>query len=173
MQVAEEAFSADGVAVGMDDIARAARLGVGTLYRHFPTKEALFLAIVRRHLEQLNADGLAALDDDDPGEAFFHFIARMVEEAGAKRNVLEALLEAGIDASHQMDDLKAELNATVGHMYERAKGAGAVRGDIAMDELLPLLFGTCMAMCRLDVADSTRRKTLDVLFDGLRPPRSR
>ena len=85
LQVAQELFATEGLAVPIDGIARRAGLGVGTLYRHFPTKEALFEAIVVGRMEQLVEAARAGARAHDRGGAFFGFLTRMVEEGRRRK----------------------------------------------------------------------------------------
>src|SRR5712691_4544222 len=81
LDAARAAFAAQGLSVPLDEIARHAGVGPGTLYRHFPTKEALIEAVVHDRLQGLAADGAALLDAPDPGAAFFAFLGRLAAEA--------------------------------------------------------------------------------------------
>src|ERR1035441_8815003 len=80
LEAARAAFAAEGIAVPLDDIARRAGVGAGTVYRHFPTKEALFEAVVADQLQLLVGDAREALRADDAGEAFFGFLATVIDE---------------------------------------------------------------------------------------------
>ena len=80
LEAAREAFAAEGIVVPLDDIARRAGVGAGTVYRHFPTKEALFEAVVADQLQLLVGDAREALRADDAGEAFFGFLATVIDE---------------------------------------------------------------------------------------------
>jgi AcrR family transcriptional regulator len=85
LEAAQEAFAADGLAVPLDDIARRAGVGPGTVYRHFPSKAVLFEAVVQARIEQLIEAARALATADDPGEAFFAFFVRAVERASLNR----------------------------------------------------------------------------------------
>lgn len=165
---AEAAFAASGLAVPMDEIARAAGVGVGTLYRHFPTKEALFAAIVRDHLERLRDEVEALADAPDAGAVFFSFLDRLVEETANKRDLLEEFGRAGIDATSGVADLKASFNAGLDRLLERAKAAGAVRTDLSGTDLVHLLMGSCLAFSQIAQDDESRRRLTGVVLDGLR-----
>lgn len=172
MRAADAAFASGGPAVSMDEIAGAAGVGVGTLYRHFPTKEALFVAVVGHHLALL-CDEVEALEDaGDPGAAFYVLLGRMVQEATDKRDLIDALSKAGIDPSDGAGEVKERLHKAVGVLFERAKQAGAVREDLGVDELLSLLMGTCTAMCQVGADPTARARMMAVIFDGLRPHRA-
>ena len=95
LEAAESVFAAEGISVPVDVIAEKAGVGVGTLYRHFPTKEKLFEAILIDRLSAIAADARARMDAEDPGAAFFAFLQYLVEESALKRDLIQALLGAG------------------------------------------------------------------------------
>lgn len=168
VRAADEAFASGGPTVSMDEIAGAAGVGVGTVYRHFPTKEALFVAVVSHHLSLLCDEVETMRDASDPGAAFYDLLDRMVQEATDKRDLIDALSQAGIDPSDGAAEVKERLHAAVGALFERAKQTGAVRDDLGVDELLSLLMGTCTAMCQVHADQAARGRMMAVIFDGLR-----
>ena len=95
LRAAREAFAESGYGVPLDEIAARAGVGPGTVYRHFPAKEALFQAVVTARIEDLLGDARARADNDDPGGAFFGFLGRVAEEAAAKRDLPDAIAIAG------------------------------------------------------------------------------
>jgi AcrR family transcriptional regulator len=130
LEVAETVFANEGLDVPIDEIARRAGLGIGTLYRHFPTKEALFAAIVIGRLERVIEDAKARLLAPDADEAFFGFVAFLVAESSKKKDFLHALATSGYDVRRAMGDTKAELGRVTGKLLKRAQDAGAVRKDV-------------------------------------------
>jgi AcrR family transcriptional regulator len=159
LDAADAAFAVDGVAAPMDEIARRAGVGVGTLYRHFPTKEALVEAIVARRVEGLVGDAGELLAGDDPGAAFFEFVGRVVEMGAAKRDLAEALDVAPAVS----DQVKLGLRCALGELLARAQSAGAVRPDVEAGDVMALLAAAFAAPDRL----------LAVVRDGLRAPGQR
>lgn len=172
LEAAEEVFARDGIAVPVDVVAARAGVGVGTLYRHFPTKEALFEAVV-----QLRLDELLAAASVEPGgdatEAFFSFLEKMCEQVALKHDLFDALAEAGVDlktrCATQVDALKESVRA----MHRRAIDGGGVRGDVTTDEVMGLVLGACSqgnAPSPDGSANSTERM-VRVVCDGLRAGR--
>jgi AcrR family transcriptional regulator len=164
LAAAEEAFAADGLAVPLDDIARLAGVGAGTVYRHFPSKEALFQAVVLDRITQFaeEARGLAAADD--PGEVFFDYFVRVIKQASLNRALCDALTEStgtGFKA-----DAGDDFRVAFAVLLERAQAAGAVRGDIDGDDLRALIVG-CLAVERYAPGS---RHLVRVVVDGLRTP---
>jgi AcrR family transcriptional regulator len=167
LEVAQEVFATEGLAVPIDEIARRAGLGVGTLYRHFPTKEALFAAIVVTRMDEVAADARARLDAEAPGKAFFAFLVRMVDGWRQKKDFIDALMSAGVD----LEDLaraKEALHRELGKLLERAQEAGEVRGDVSIREIMALIAGTIGSLDRHGISAKGRERMLAVIFDGLR-----
>ncbi|WP_410658436.1 TetR/AcrR family transcriptional regulator [Amycolatopsis sp. lyj-112] len=162
LAAAEEAFAVDGLAVPLDEIARIAGVGAGTVYRHFPSKEALFQAVVLDRIEQFAQEARVLLGADDPGEAFFDFFRRVVKQASLNRALCDALAETtglGFKAGAGTD-FRAALQA----LLMRAQAAGAVREDIDGDDLRALIAG-CLAAERYSPES---RYLVRVVVDGLR-----
>jgi AcrR family transcriptional regulator len=168
LEVAETVFANEGLDVPIDEIARRAGLGIGTLYRHFPTKEALFAAIVIGRLERVIEDAKARLLAPDADEAFFGFVAFLVAESAKKKDFLHALATSGYDVRRAMGDTKAELGRVTGKLLKRAQEAGAVRKDVEAEEVLALVHGTSASIERLGPAARRQQRLVAVLCDGLR-----
>src|SRR5580692_12944592 len=151
LRVAQEVFAAEGLAVPIDEIARRAGLGVGTLYRHFPTKEALFEAIVIGRMQILVGEAREGCSAKDAGEAFFAILVRIAEEGAVKRDFLDALASAGSDVARVLGGLKEELHAAFEHLLKRAQRAKAVRRDVKAREVMALATGALGACKRLGV----------------------
>lgn len=167
LDAARGAFAADGLSVPLDEIARRAGVGPGTLYRHFPTKESLIQAVVEDRLRRLAGDGAALRDSADPGAAFFAFIDRLAAEAGPKRDLFDALSSAGVQAGPAVMEAVGDLHAQITDLLTRAQRAGAVRADIGRAELTALLSGILFAMRPRPGTDQAL--LLAVFRDGLRP----
>jgi AcrR family transcriptional regulator len=169
LEVAQAVFATEGLAVPIDEIARRAGLGVGTLYRHFPTKEALFLAIVVDRMERLVTDARALAKAADPGEAFFEFLSRVIQQGSAKRDFMDALSSAGADLG-ALAKIKGAYRAALGLLLKRAQDAGAARRDVSVLEVQALIMGAFVSMERLGAgAAQGRKRMIAIVCDGLRP----
>jgi AcrR family transcriptional regulator len=169
LDAAEEVFAAEGVAVPIDAVAERAGLGVGTLYRHFPNKEALFEAIVMDRITQLVATAKEFELAEDPGQALFSFLQEFAAQASSKRDLFEALGSAGIDLKARCAEIVEELMRNVDVLLSRAIAAGAVRGDVPANEVVSLIVGTCHAAGDSGVTDAGLGRMVAVVLDGLRP----
>ncbi|MGV0740761.1 TetR/AcrR family transcriptional regulator [Mycolicibacterium sp. XJ870] len=166
LQVAYETFAAEGLSVPIDEIARRAGVGAGTVYRHFPAKEDLFRAVIAERIRSIVDEGRALLADEDPREALFSFLRSMVLQWGAAdRGLVDALAGLGIDVNNVVPEAEGEYLAVLGDLLRAAQQAGAVRSDVTVPEVKALMVG-CQAMQTYN-ADVAERVT-DVVFDGLR-----
>lgn len=165
LRAAQEAFAEHGMGVPLDDIAGRAGVGPGTVYRHFPTKEALFEAVVAARVEDLVAEARRRADAADPGEAFLGFLGLLTDEAGVKRDLSDVLVAPLTVATSLRDDLRAALDV----LLTRAQQAGAIRPELRIDDLFTLLKGLMAAL--VDASADARERVAAVVVDGLRAPR--
>ncbi|BAX90821.1 TetR/AcrR family transcriptional regulator [Mycobacterium shigaense] len=169
LDVAYETFAAEGLAVPIDEIARRAGVGAGTVYRHFPTKEALFAAVIDDRMRHLVDDGYALLRSGEPGEALFTYLRSLVLKWGARdRGLVDALAGLGINIETVAPEAEEAFLAMLGELLSAAQQAGAARRDIGVREVKSLLVG-CQAMEAYDSALAER--VTDVVVDGLRAGR--
>lgn len=169
LEVAQAVFAAEGLRVPIDEIARRAKLGVGTLYRHFPTKEALFQAIVLDRIEAMLREARALANAAEPGGAFFDFLSRLVEEGMKKRDFMDVLAETGFDVERVAGDARREFRRALAKLLTRAQRAGAVRKDVNVSDVLALVAGVHVAVRRVGDVRSSKR-LITVVRDGLRAP---
>jgi len=168
LEVAHAVFASEGIAVPIDEIARRAGFGVGTLYRHFPTKEALFGAVIIDHVERVLETARALATSSDPGHALLGCLIRIVEEGGVKRHLFDALAGAEFPEKARYEELKHELERTIEVLLVRAQKARAVRRDVDIDDVLALLTGAFAAVDRRAGDRLTNARLLALVFDGLR-----
>ena len=168
LEAAREAFAAEGIAVPLDDIARRAGVGAGTVYRHFPTKEALFEAVVADQLELLTDDAREALHADDAGAAFFGFLATVIADARMKKDLAEALAATGTGLQAATRQHGQELRAVLGELLARAQQRGAVRDGIDESDVHAIVMAALAA--EQHRADPRPGRLAAMICDGLRPP---
>src|SRR5947207_7935282 len=124
LDAATEAFAASGPDVSIDEIALAAGVGQGTVFRRFPTKDDLMYAVIERHVAQMTRIAEEALAEDDPGDAFFTFIHRVAELVMSTPGLHKCVVHCGEKPG------AAELEKLGDKVVSRAQRAGAVRRDI-------------------------------------------
>jgi AcrR family transcriptional regulator len=168
LEAAEVVFSLEGVSVPIDKVAERAGVGVGTVYRHFPTKEDLFEAIVMMRLNDLLAMAKTEVTAQAPGTALFSYLQQLASQASAKHDLFDALGAAGFDFKARCAEKVDEMKECIGRLLARAQQAGAVRKDMTVDELLGLVMGTCQAAAEAGLGDEACQHMVAIVCDGIR-----
>jgi AcrR family transcriptional regulator len=168
LEVAAAAFAAEGLAVPLDEIARRAGVGPGTLYRHFPAKETLIEAVLQDRLDRLADDARALTGADDPVAALLGFLDRLVAEAGPKQDLVDALASTGTDISADLAATGARLRDEIGQLLGRAQASGGIRRDLSVADLMALIAGLLMALRPRPSGRPDPGHLVAVLQDGLR-----
>ena len=114
LRAAQEAFAAEGLAVPLDEIARRAGVGAGTVYRHFPTKEALFETIVLGRVQEMGERIRQWAAAPEPGTAFFAMLTELAEQGAMKRDLVDALTAAGIDVTGPLSEARTGIRDSIG-----------------------------------------------------------
>ncbi|MFI6846296.1 TetR/AcrR family transcriptional regulator [Kitasatospora sp. NBC_00085] len=169
LDAATEIFTTRGVGVPTEEVARAAGVGVGTLFRHFPTKEALLEAVMVRRLEELAALTARLAAEADPAEAFFGCFRLVIEQSAGKNEFTQALAAAGVDVHASLRESTTQIQARLAELLSGAQRAGVVRAQLGLPELMALLVGTGASMEQLGADAAARERIFEVVFDGLRP----
>jgi AcrR family transcriptional regulator len=157
LDAATEAFTASGPDASVDDIARRAGVGHATVFRRFPTKEALMLAVIERRIAEIHAVADEALASDDPGQAFFDFVWKVAELHAGARGLHECVAHCGDKPG------AAELERLSAKIVARAQRAGAVRPDIKASDVSALVRSAL-----LTAPERHWRRFVEVVLDGLR-----
>lgn len=168
LEAAEEVFAADGVDVPVDVIAERAGVGVGTLYRHFPTKEKLFEAILVERVGAITAEAERLLAGEEAGAAFFNFLEYLVHEASRKRDLITAFASAGVEFEVVAAEAKEGLALALADLLAAAQREGSVRADVTAPLVLSLVGATCTAFDQLHDGVAPEQ-LLGIVADGLRP----
>jgi len=164
LETAEHMFAKHGLGVSVDDIADEANIGIGTLYRHFPTKQALIAALAAAHFKQFAGRAEELARSPHPAAALRELIELMVNESANKRDLLEALGGSKWTSSPEIAPLRARYQRAFSKLLANAQRAGEICDDISFAELSALIGG--LFRSELDVR--TRLRLVRVLFDGLR-----
>ncbi|HEX3816562.1 MAG TPA: TetR/AcrR family transcriptional regulator [Mycobacteriales bacterium] len=166
LAAAEKVLGEQGLTAPIDEIAQAAGVGIGTVYRHFPTKQALFEAIVVAHFEPLIEKADTLLGSDDPGEAFFTFMTHMADAAGHKA-LASAIAESEPEVRVRRQEWSAKLVDSLESLLRAAQQAGTVRPDVTVADVRALLGGVCMAQDRMALPKAQCTRSLAILRAGL------
>ena len=157
LDAATDVFAASGPDASIDEIARLAGVGHGTVFRRFPTKDDLMYAVIERHVAQMQAMAEEALASDDPGEAFFDFVWKVAELHMTAPGLHQCVVHCGDKPG------AAELEELSRKIVSRAQRAGTLRKDIKAADVSALVRAT------LSVAPERQwRAYLEVVLDGLR-----
>jgi AcrR family transcriptional regulator len=167
LSAARAVFSEHGRDAQMDDVARRAGVGVGTVYRHFPTKEALIEALVVVAFETIAEQAQAALDIEDPWEAFASVLWRGAEIMTADRALSEVFASIPGAMESAMPTV-AGLTDTVARLITRAQETGVLRQDILIDDVPMLMCGISSATKKQHQCGDAWRRHLSIVLDGLR-----
>jgi AcrR family transcriptional regulator len=166
LEAAKTVFSAGGPDASLEAVARRAEVGIGTLYRHFPTREALFEAVYRREVDQLSEMAEQLKSAAAPVDALRRWLRSNVELVATKKGMIAALALAVQSSSELYAYSFDRLTKAIGTLLDRAVAAGEIRADISPEDLLRALVGMCYLHDRPGW-QSTVLRLLDVFVDGL------
>jgi AcrR family transcriptional regulator len=169
LEAAKAVFSAGGPDASLEAVARTAEVGIGTLYRHFPTRQALFEAVYRREVQQLADLAQTLKDTQPPSDALRQWLRANVEFVATKKGMATALALAVNSASELAACSVEQLAQAVGSLLARAAAAGEIRSDIGPEDVLRALVGMCYMYDQPGWQASVLR-LLDVFVDGLCMP---
>ena len=171
LAAAKAAFAEVGPDVTLEEIARRAEVGIATLYRNFPTREAIVEAVYRREVQQLAEAAPRLLQSRPPAEALKAWMLMFIDYVATKRLIAPALSAVANGSPDFYASSSALIREAIGHMVERAKAEGAIREDADSGDLLGALIGFASVRSSPDWQASARR-LIDILMDGLRGGRS-
>lgn len=158
LDAAEAVFAESGPRASTEEVARRAGVAIGTVFRHFPTKDDLLAAIMKGLLAQLVEE--AGKHD------LFAFFTHMVAQAAAKKTVVDLLAGSGVDI--RLPDAVGHLQKAVGRLLEQAQAAGAVADSVQLPEVMALLASVCQGALHGGWDEQLQARTLAVVFSGLK-----
>ncbi len=167
LEAAKLVFSAGGPEASLEAVAKRAGVGIGTLYRHFPTREALYEAVYRREVEQLSELAEQLKTAKDPVDALRRWLRSNVEFVATKKGMAAALALTFQSTSELAAFSMERLTKAIGSLLDRAVAEGLMRADISPEDLLRALVGMCYMHDQPGWQSSVLRM-LDVFVDGLR-----
>jgi AcrR family transcriptional regulator len=167
LEAAKVVFGAGGAEASLEAVARAAGVGIGTLYRHFPTREALFEAVYRREVQQLADLAEQLKQEAQPVDALRQWLRSNVQFVATKKGMSAALALAAYKNSELFSYSFGRLTRAVSGLLDRAIAAGEIRDDISPEDVLRALVGMCYMHDQPGWQTSVLR-LVDVFIDGLR-----
>jgi AcrR family transcriptional regulator len=167
LEVAKEAFARSGAGTSLDDIAKQAGVGAGTLYRHFPTRDALLEAVYRTEVEKLAAAERKLAQDLFPIEALRAWMLLFVDYIATKQIIAPALNTLVGGPSKVYEASGAQITGAIRALVERAIESGDIRRDLDPLDLLRALIGVSNVACGPDWQQSAKR-LVDILITGSR-----
>ncbi|MGC8473376.1 MAG: TetR/AcrR family transcriptional regulator [Candidatus Dormibacteria bacterium] len=166
LEAASAAFSERGAEVPMEDVARRAGVGIGTLYRHFPTREALVEAVFRHEVEALVQSADELLATLPPEQALKQWMQLFVGHVATKRGMLAVLRPILLDNPRFSGETKGLVTAAATKILRAGIAAGSVRPDVDGADLLRAVSGICMSTD--EGHPEAANRLVGLLFDGLR-----
>ncbi len=172
LEGARAVFAKCGVDAQMDDVARQSGVGVGTVYRHFPTKEALMAELVRQKFRIFAENAREALErEEEPFVVFADLLRRNAEACASDAGVQHALTGLGEPIWAQAQTELQELNAPTAELIERAQQAGTMRPDVSVSDIPMLMCGVSATMAHNGPGFDWHRH-LELVISMLRAPRA-
>jgi AcrR family transcriptional regulator len=168
LETADKVFAAEGMGVPIDEIARRAGVGPGTLYRHFPTKEALFMAVAVSRVQASIDEARALAKGRDPETALFDYLRLLGAQFRARRDLIEVMAAGGQTLHEAHPEMARELNKAIETLLKNAQAAGAVRNDVTVQDVMNLVVSIFAGSSQLGRGPETAARLLTIVFDGLR-----
>lgn len=165
LDAAYKIFAEKGLSIPISEIARQAGVGIGTVYRHFPNKEALFEAVNISYKQQLTKEAKSLVNNTDPGKAFFDFFTHIIKD-GFTNKTLKDALNAGMSNSDVLQDFQSAF----ANLLTKAQQAKAVREDIDTKDLITLMMSLLLTIDQRkgDLDIGRFNKLISIVSDGLR-----
>ncbi len=168
---AKAGFAETGPEVSLDEIARRAGVGIGTLYRHFPTRDAMVEAVYRREVQQLADGAPRLLAELPPAQALHAWLKLFVDYVATKKVIASALGAIVGGASELYAASGVQITDAVTLLVSRAVASGEIRPDVEAGDVFRALVGFTYGSGAPDWQPSALR-LIDILMDGLKPPKS-
>ncbi|MFE3141973.1 TetR/AcrR family transcriptional regulator [Streptomyces scopuliridis] len=167
--VARRNFAEHGTDASLEDIARGAGLGIGTLYRHFPNRHALMNAVFQEALASLIERSRELAEAEQPCGALVEWLGALITHAGEYRGLSQALMSASHDKSSALSQCSVPMREAGGRLLERAQRAGHVRPEVSIDDLMQLTNAIALAAEQSPSDPRLAERLLKLTLTGLRP----
>ncbi|WP_405586730.1 TetR/AcrR family transcriptional regulator [Streptomyces sp. NBC_01190] len=164
LEEARQAFIVHGTDVALEDIARHAGVGVGTLYRHFPDRYALMNAVFEQEVQALGVRGRELLTEDDPATALILWLRAVAGHSAMYRGLAAAITEASTTKMPAC----ASMPHVGGALLWRAQQAGAIRADVRIADLLKLTYAIVVTAEKNTADKEMFKRLMSLMIDGMR-----
>lgn len=168
LEMAKTAFTEQGADVSLEEIARLAEVGIGTLYRHFPTRDAILEAVYRREVQQLASSADRLLAEHKPIEALRLWLRLFVDYLATKKVIVPALNAMGADTPALFETSGGLIRGAISQLLERGIGSGEIRPEIETADMIQALAGIAYNATTPGWRTSALR-LIDIVIAGLRP----
>ncbi|MEU2115467.1 helix-turn-helix domain-containing protein [Streptomyces sp. NPDC016459] len=165
---ARRTFAAQGADASLEEIARRAGVGIGTLYRHFPTRAELLNAVFQEALAELLSRSRELTETEEPCRALVEWLRALVAHAGEYRGLAHALMSASYDRSSALTGCSEPLRAAGERLLGRAREAGQVRADVSIGDLLQLTNAIALAAEQCPEDDGLADRLLALTLRGIK-----
>lgn len=166
---ARAAFAEHGTDASLEDVARRAGVGIGTLYRHFPNRDALVSAVFEDAAGELLTRSRQLLDAPEPCAALVTWLRETVTHAGEYRGLARSLMAVSADGSSALARCSDPIRQAGGALLARAQQAGSVRADVAIADLLQLTHAIALAAEETPSDPDLADRLLNLTLRGLKP----
>lgn len=167
LDVATKVFATEGLEIPIDEIANRSGMGIGTVYRHFHTKEDLIEAVVFSFKQRLIEKAKEMLEQDEPGQAFFNFLSLVMRDGKGNKALIAALARSGTNFQRPLSGISLDFQNVLGELLNQGQQAGSVRNDLQVTDITAILFSVMRTLEYNDDSGLSER-ILSVVCDGLR-----
>lgn len=170
LAAAETVFGASGELGSTEDVAARAGVGIATVFRHFPTKDALIEATLVRQFDRLSEQASRLAGEPDPGRAVRDLIVTLIETSSTKLTLISLVGESG-QLPQAVQEATSRVQAAIGGVLARAKNGSVVAGDVTVEEFFVLVRGVGQAAATMPAAPVTLDRAVEIICRGLAPAR--
>ncbi|MER7004123.1 helix-turn-helix domain-containing protein [Dactylosporangium sp. NPDC000555] len=167
LAAARTAFDEGGTSASLEDIARAAGVAIGTLYGHFPTREALIEATMRDGLDQLRASADALAETENPAAALTLWFRQAVAHCSTFRGLVGLLATSSYDEGTPLHHACVAMHESCGQLLRRAQGSGHVRADLSPDDLFTMITSAAWTRENATADHDPSDRLIDLLLDAI------
>jgi len=169
VEVAHEVFTEQGVGASLEEVARRAGVGAGTLYRHFPTREALLSTVMESAFTAQHAYAQELMAQEDAAAALDDYIRYWIRNTAPYKGLAVEVMKAAMEGNQALSASSCLLTRDdAEEILARAQASGQIRTDITQRDVWRLLHGVVMAVKDTEIDQATARTMVDVILKGLR-----